>query len=152
MGVWSGPQLDRCKELHFINIMPLQSIECNRTEAVKTAHIGAHISRIKAALMRYNINDPRIILNLDEFAVSFKKVTERSLRKALTINSHRAIAAMYTTKGQLDHITIISVVNAAGMTFKYFTVCPGREVHHCVVNGVEQFPQTFLPPCKFYLR
>ena len=70
----------------------------------------------------------------------------------MTTNSHTAIGAVCRTKGKLGYITVVSVVNAAGVTFKYVVVYPGREVHHRVFNSVGQFPQTFLTPCKFYLR
>ena len=135
-----------------IDVKPLQGIECKRTDAVTMGHIGEHISRVKAALMRYNIREPRFIFNLDESGASFKKVTGRSLRKAVTTNSHTAIAVVCRTKGKLDHITVMSVANSAWVTLKYVVVYPGREVHHRVVNRVGQFPQTFLPLCKFYLR
>lgn len=47
----------------------------------------------------------------------------------------------------MDHVTLMRVVNAAGVAFKPAVVFPGKQQPFQVVNGRKGGLLTHLPPC-----
>ena len=110
-------------------------MESDRLERVTSANVAEHIARVPEAMRRFRIYDLRFIFNLDESGVSFKNMAGRSLRKGVGPSGARLQSKAVITKGKLERVTVMCVVNAAGESFKPVIVYPGKQPHFRRVHG-----------------
>ena len=76
----------------------------------------------------------------------------RSLRKGIGVTNQSLVSAAVKTKGKLDRVTVMCVINAAGQEFKPVVVYPGKQPHYRRLGSSIQTVHQFLPPCYFYRR
>lgn len=102
--------------------------------------------RVKASMERFNIRDPHYVINLDEYGISFKESGRRVNAKAV---GHRGSLLLTTTvKTQnVDHVTVMGVICAAGFSFKPICVFSGKQKHFQCVKGKTEGLLTHLMPC-----
>ena len=74
----------------------------------------------------------------------------RSFRKAVELGIDSVVQAAVKTKGNLERLTVIAVVKAAGCSFKPIIVYPGKQPHYRRVNGKVETLHNYLPDCYFY--
>lgn len=125
-------------------------IEDKREKAVTADNLCEHLQRVQAVFDRFNIKDPRHVFNLDESGASFHQITGRSLRKGVCMKGQKVQRIAVRTKGNLDHVTIMSVVSAAGVALKPVVVFPGKQAHYRKVQGQVQCLTSVLPPCHVF--
>lgn len=100
----------------------------------------------------FRIHDLRFIFNLDGSSISFKTIAGRILRKGFGPSGARLQGKAVTTKGKLERVMVMCVVNAAGESFKPVIVYPGKQPHLRRVHGRYKSAANALPPCYFFQR
>ena len=134
-----------------LSIRLVRAIESRLIQAVTRRNVGEHIARMQAAMDRYNVHDARRIFNIDESGVSFRTMAGKRLRKGITTRDKQyAFSSLVRTKGSLDRVTVLCVVNAAGERFKPAIVFPGKQPHYRRVDGVVETIHSYIPTCYFY--
>lgn len=116
----------------------MQQVEDVRVAAVTKENVAEHISRVQAAIKRYNIKSAKQIVNMDQSGISFKKMVGRSLRKGFRDNSKGNKSTVQNTlsaKGNLDRVTLMPVVAAHGSAFTPCVIYPGKQPHFRKVRG-----------------
>lgn len=97
----------------WFEVLTVRVVEDKRVQAVTKEHITEHPARIEAAMKRYRIREARFVFNLDQSGTSIARITgRRSMRKGIGHVGHKLIQANFGTKGNLQHITVMSVVSA----------------------------------------
>ena len=136
-----------------LSIRSVRAIESRRIQAVTRRKVGEHIARMQAAMDRFNVHDARRIFNIEESGVSFRTLARKILRKGITTRDKQyAFSSLVSTKGNLDRVTVLCVVNAAGESFKPAVVFPGKQPHYRRVDEVVETIHSYLPTCYFYQR
>ena len=108
---------------------------------------------MQEAMERFNVHDARRIFNIDESGVSVRNMARKSMRKGITIKGKDyAVSSLVRTRGSLDRVTVMCVVNAARESFKPVIVFPGKKPHYRRVNGVVETIHSYLTACYFYQR
>ena len=107
----------------------VRSIEQNRITSITRSTICEYIARLQEPITHFGIHDPRLIFNFDETGVSFHEMAGRSLRKGIAVTNESFVSATVKTKGKLDRVTVMCVINAAGQVFKPVVVYPGKQPH-----------------------
>ena len=146
---WVGGFLKRHPELA---IRSVKVIESKRVEAVTRQNVCEHISRLQETMNRYGITEARRVFNLDESGVSFRKMGHCSCRKVVGLENNNFVCSLVRTKGNLDRLTVMCVVNAAGEQYKPVVVYPGKKAHFRRIHGSVETILDYLPPCYFYQR
>ena len=138
---------------HNLQCTSVQIIEDKRVNAVSPKNITEHLARVQSTIDRYHIKEARFIFNNEQSGASLYRTTGRSLRKGLTESGAKKVVQLSVkTKGKLYHVTIMSVVSAAGVTYKPALVYPGKLAHYRKVNGQKQSLHSVHPPCYLYQR
>ena len=137
---------------HGLEYRAVQMIEDKRLAEVTMPVVCEHIAGVNAVLQRFNIKDPKYIFNLDQSGSSFAKMTGRSLWKGVGPKHTALIQSTVRTKGNLERVTVMPVVSAAGTTCKPVMGFPGKQAHFSRVKGEIQTLHSFLPPCYLYQR
>ena len=137
---------------HGLRTSSVQVVEDKRLLAITPSTVTEHIARVQAALDRYNIRDARCIFNVDQSGSLFARMVGRSLRKGIGKPGQTLEQSNVRTKGQLDRVTIMPVVSAAGSTFKPVIVYPGKNPHYRKVRGHWQDFTAVLPECYLFYR
>lgn len=101
-----------------LKVDALHSVESTRTDAITSDCCHEQIVRIKAAIKRYKIATPNLIINTDESGVSFKDIKGRKKRYGVGPRENKIIQTVERTAGKLDHVKMVSVVNGMGRNFK----------------------------------
>jgi len=89
---------------------------------------------------------------MDKSGTSFERMTGRSLQKGIGRRHVALIHSVVRTKGNLDRVTVMRTVSAAGVELKPVIVFPGKQAHFREARGQVQTLHSFLPPCCLYKR
>ena len=103
--------------LHRRPGLSVQAVRClasDRLKLITCANVAEHISRVQEAMRHFRIYNPHFIFNLDESGVSFKNMARRSLRKGVGPSGARLQSKAVITKGKLERVTVMCVVNDTG--------------------------------------
>lgn len=132
----------------------IQQVEAARLEAVTHRNVAAHISRVQAAIDRFNIKSPSQIVNMDQTGMSFSKMVGRSLRRGFYDGAEKkkvlGLQKTLSAKGSLDRVTLMPVVDAAGKAYKPCVVYPGKLPHFRRVAGKLETLHDCLPDSYLY--
>lgn len=127
-------------------------MEYNRIDAITPETLTENICRVQMVMNRYNIHDAKFIFNMDQSGSSFEKIIGRSLRKGVGLIGQKLMQRTISTKGNLNRVTIMPVVSAAGKAFTHCLSFPGKTGHYRIVRGQYQTLQDVLMDCKLYQR
>ena len=82
---------------------------------------------------------------MDQSGASFSKMTCRGVRKGVGPKYITLRHSGVHTKGDLEKVTIMPTVSAAGTCCKPVIVFPGKQAHFRCVNGTLQTLHSYLP-------
>lgn len=117
-----------------VKVMAMQSIDNYRASSVSAEHICQHIGRGKATVQRYRRMSRNYIRNCDGYSLSLKEALGRKRKYAIGPKQSKVVRCIGRTTGNLDHVTVMSVLSAMGRKYKPVIVFSGRELHYRVVN------------------
>ena len=130
----------------------VQIVEDQRLLAITPATVSELIARIRVALGRYGIRDPRFIFNTDQSGSSFNIMCGRSLRKGYGKKDKKLQQACIRTKGQPDRVTVMPCISASGKAYKPVLVFPGVQPHYRKVRRQYQDMSSVLLECYLHYR
>lgn len=94
-----------------------------------------HIARVQAVIARYNIRDPNIIFNMNQTGMYFENMVGRSFRKGIGSEQGEFIQRALKTKENLNRVTLMPMVSAAGKAYTLAVIFPGKTCHYTVSHG-----------------
>ena len=137
---------------HGLKCSAVREVEDNRVDAITPAIVMENIARVQAVVNRYNIHNPNFIFNMDQSGSSFENIIGRSLCKGVGLKGQNLRQMTISTKRNLNRVTIMPVVSAAGKMFTRCLIFPDKTGHYRVVRGQYQTLQDVLMDCKLYYR
>lgn len=130
----------------------MKGVENEHVEATVLARIKKHLSDWHGLWIGIVSSLEIKIFNLDECGIYFRNEAGRWKRKGVGLKNENFITTIVQTKGNLNRVFIMGVVNAAGVLFKRFVVFSRRQTHFRKNPGAIQTVHTFLPECYIHYR
>lgn len=87
--------------------------------------VPVNFARIRSVCDKQNITEPTHVFNLNECSFSVKGMTWGCRVKRVVSVRYTAYFRTLNWKFDIDHVTLIAVVNAAGQEFSSAIVIPG---------------------------
>lgn len=142
----------QCLTRHELSYKPVRVVEDKRVLAVTEQNLCEHIARVNAVINSYRIKDAGFMFSMDQSGCSFVKMTGRSLRKGVGPRNVALIHTGIRTNGNLERVTVMPVISAAGAKFKQANRLPWQTGHFRRVKRKVQTLHTLLPDCYLYQR
>ena len=105
----------------------VKQVESLRLDALSPLNVTAHISRVRAAMIQFNISSPAQVFNVDQFGMSWAKIVERFLRKGVGRQNDVLLQKTFRKEGAIDRVTIMPISSAEGKPHKLVIIFQGRD-------------------------
>lgn len=125
----------------------VRQMDDERLDAVTRENIADRLARLQGAILFDNNNDSKFLFNMDQSGSSFAKMIGRLLRRGcLTRKQNLVLYKTLQTKGNLDRVTIFSVVSASGKAYTPVVNFSGRHPHFGRKGGkIQTLNDVMLP-------